>query len=165
MSSVWITMNLGSGGANVDAEGVTYGSPPTTRYRSRVVVSGSIEAAVADVVNSAAAVAAYALPTRPIIERSGTATQTSVAGSASSVTLLAANSSVRKRIIYNDSSATLYLRFNASAATNANWSHVLPPIAGNTIFGLIEEGPGFYNGEIRGIWSSAAGNARITEQT
>ncbi len=90
------------------------------------------------------------------IETPGTPTQSSVAASASSVTLLSSNASRKKVVIYNDStSASLYVRLNASAATSSNFTYKLYPS------GYLEEYN--YTGEIRGIWSAASGNARITE--
>lgn len=89
----------------------------------------------------------------------GTPTQTVVASSASSVSIIASDAGRKNLIIWNDSaSATLYLRFNASAATNANWQEQLFPGA------RYEMLPGtVYTGEVRGIWSAAVGNARITQ--
>jgi hypothetical protein len=161
MADSYVTLNTGSGGSSVDTESITFGAAPTTRHRSRIVITGTAAAAIADVTASVVTPTGYGLPTRPIIERAATATQATVASSASSVTIQAANTSRRKLVVINDSaSATLYLRFNASAATTANHTYQL--LAGET---LIEDGPGLYTGEVRGIWSAAVGNARVTEFT
>jgi len=86
-----------------------------------------------------------------------TATLSNVSGSASNVTLLAANAARQKVLIVNDSTATLYLKFGATASST---SYSVPPL-----------GPGdcweeeHYRGQIDGIWTSAAGAARITEVT
>lgn len=90
------------------------------------------------------------------IDTPGTPTQSSVAASASSVSLLAANASRKKVVIFNDSTtANLFVRLNASAATNANYTYKIFPQC------CLEEFN--YVGEIRGIWSAASGNARVTE--
>lgn len=92
-----------------------------------------------------------------IVQKAATGTQTSVASSATNVTLLAANSARRGVSIYNDSTAILYLRCAATATTS------------NFTTKLFEddywEAPAGYTGIIDGIWASATGNARITEFT
>lgn len=90
-------------------------------------------------------------------QQSGTGTQTSVSGSASNVTLLAANTQRLGASIYNDSSATLYVRFQATATTS-NFSVKMFPDD-------YCEVPAGYTGIIDGIWSSATGSARVTEYT
>lgn len=92
----------------------------------------------------------------------GTPTLTNVASSATSVTLIAANANRKTLIIVNDSTATLYLKFDASTASSTSYSHVLPPITNGIPYVLSLNGSD-YSGEIRGIWSSANGFARITE--
>lgn len=91
-----------------------------------------------------------------------TPTQASVAGSATSVTILAANTGRLGATITNDSSAVLYLKLGATAST----SSYTVTLAGNTAapFSYYEV-PFGYTGVIDGIWASAAGNARITELT
>jgi len=89
--------------------------------------------------------------------RSATGTQTSVAGSAANVTLLASNANRLGASIYNDSTAILYVRF-AATATTSNFSAKLFPDD-------YLEVPFEYTGIIDGIWASATGNARVTEFT
>lgn len=85
------------------------------------------------------------------------ATLSNVAGSASNVTLLAANSSRRGAIIFNDSTAALYIKFGSTASTSSFTYKVFPA-------GTWEMSPGIvYTGIIDGIWDSATGNARVTE--
>ena len=91
-----------------------------------------------------------------------TSTLTNVASSATSVTLLAANNNRKTVIILNDSTSDLYVTLNASAASTANYSLFLAAKVGNTPSSAIFGGDD-YSGEIRGIWSSANGFARITE--
>lgn len=89
---------------------------------------------------------------------SSTASLSSVASSATSVQLLAANSSRRRTMIVNDSaSATLYVKFGTTASSS-DYTFKLNP-------GDMYESPTqpVYTGRIDGIWSAAVGNARITE--
>ncbi len=90
-----------------------------------------------------------------VTKQVATGTQTSVAGSTSSVTLLASNTSRKGFSIYNDSTAILYIRFQATATTS-NFSVKLQPDA------YYEDAIG-YTGIVDGIWASATGNARVTE--
>ena len=91
-----------------------------------------------------------------------TSTVTNVASSATSVSLLAANNNRKTAIIINDSTSDLYVTLNASAASTTNYSLFLAAKVGNIPSSLILKGDD-YSGEIRGIWSSANGFARITE--
>jgi hypothetical protein len=90
-------------------------------------------------------------------QKAATPTQSSVAGSATSVTLLSANSSRRGAVINNDSTATLYVKMGATASTTSYSYKMLTDD--------ILEIPYGYTGVIDGIWASATGNARITELT
>lgn len=81
---------------------------------------------------------------------------TSVAGSATSVTLKAANPLRRYFSIFNNSTSTLYVAFQATA-TQA--SAVVPIEAG----GYYEMPKPLYVGDISGIWAAANGNASICE--
>lgn len=84
------------------------------------------------------------------------ATLSNVNGSASSVTLLAANTDRRGLLLVNDSTATLYLKYGATASTTS-YSVKMEP-------GSYWEMPRpIYTGRIDGIWSAANGAARITE--
>lgn len=86
------------------------------------------------------------------------ATTTSVAGSASSVTLLAANANRVAYSVYNDSTAILYLlEDNSAAASSSNYTLQVAPGG----MWINDE----YTGKVVGIWASATGNARITERT
>lgn len=79
-----------------------------------------------------------------------------VASSASSVTIVAANLNRRKLIIANTSTAILYLHFTGGTAT-ATTAHGYQ-MAANT--NLVLEN---FTGAISGIWASANGQANITE--
>lgn len=108
-------------------------------------------------------------PVKPQLDSSGklpvavsastisTGTVTSVDDTASSTTILAANSSRKGFIIFNDSTVVLYLKLGATASTTS-FTYKLNPS------GTLNE-PNFpYTGVIDGIWASnASGAARITE--
>ncbi len=84
------------------------------------------------------------------------ATLANVNGSASSVAVFAVNGAARGRAVWNDSTATLYLKFGATASTTSY---------------TVKMGPGdyyefprpVYAGAVEGIWSAANGAARTTE--
>jgi hypothetical protein len=88
-------------------------------------------------------------------DASSTGTLSNVSASASSVTVLAANTDRLIAIVVNDSSAIAYIKF-ASAASITSYTYKLEP--GDTL-----EVPESYTGIITGIWSSATGTARVTE--
>jgi hypothetical protein len=85
-----------------------------------------------------------------------TVTVTSVASGTSSVTLVAANARRKAVIIQNTSTAILYILFGGGTAT-ATTAHSVQ-MASNTSYAV--EG---FTGAITGIWSSANGQANITE--
>jgi hypothetical protein len=91
------------------------------------------------------------------LPKSSTATLSNVAGSASSVTVLASNAARLGASIQNDSSAILYVKFGTTAST----SSYTVQMAANSHY----EVPFGYTGRIDGIWASAVGNARVTEMT
>lgn len=89
---------------------------------------------------------------------SSTATKANVAGSVSSVTILAANNNRKQALIYNDSTALLYLDLTGGTASSSSYSVQVPAQ------GYFELPPQpIYTGLITGIWSVATGNARVTE--
>ena len=90
--------------------------------------------------------------------RSGTATPANVASSASSVTLIAANTARLAATIYNDSTQVLYVNFGASAASTAFVVKMQP----DQYYELPQPA---YNGVVTGIWSSSNGFGRVCEMT
>lgn len=88
---------------------------------------------------------------------SATGTITSVIGSVTSVSVLAANANRRGFTIYNDSTAICRIAFSATASAAA-FTVLLQP---NSFY----ENNTLYTGVISGIWASAAGSARVTELT
>lgn len=94
-------------------------------------------------------------------QRSSTSTKANVAGSATSVTILAANTARRGATITNDSTAILYLDLTGGTASATSYTVQL---AGSTASGVSYfEVPFGYTGLITGLWASATGNARVTE--
>lgn len=77
-----------------------------------------------------------------------------VSASASSVQLLAANAERLDAHIYNDSTATLYVKFG-TAATTTSFTAKLDPGSWMSWDS--------YDGVVHGIWSSATGAAQCTE--
>lgn len=98
--------------------------------------------------------------------QAGFASQFSVASASTDDVLVNANPARKGLMIYNDSTAILYVLFDN------NLSGGQPKIASTTNYsvqigangGFFEFPPIFvYTGIIKGIWASANGNARITE--
>jgi hypothetical protein len=116
-----------------------------TRVSGTVTISGAVT------VSSGAITATETKPT--------TGTQSSVSGSASSVTLLASNASRKGAMIANDSSAALYVLLGSGAASTTAYTVKLNQ---DDVFELPYP---VYTGQITGIWASATGAARVTETT
>ncbi len=91
----------------------------------------------------------------PTVQQADTPSVTSVSASATAVTLLAAAAGRRGGIVYNDSSAVLYLKFGATASTT---SYTVQLAAG----AYYEFPQPLYTGRVDGIWASANGAARTT---
>lgn len=89
--------------------------------------------------------------------RGTTATVTPVSSSATSVQIIAANASRLGLSVYNDSNQSLYLRYGSGAASTTDYSVLVQ--AG----GLYEVPDRSVQLELRGIWPSANGSARVTE--
>jgi hypothetical protein len=86
-----------------------------------------------------------------------TATLSNVSSSASTTTILSANTGRVGMCLHNDSTAVLYLKCGATAST----SSYTVKIPADSYY----EMPFNYTGRIDGIWASANGNARVTEFT
>lgn len=87
-----------------------------------------------------------------------TATLSNVASSATTVTVLASNANRKGMMVFNDSTSVLYLKFGATASTTS----YTVQIASNGYYEM-PASPYMYTGICDGIWSSANGNARVTE--
>ena len=90
-------------------------------------------------------------------QKSQTATQSSVGGSATSVALLAANTARLGASVFNDSTAVLYINLGATASTTAFVVKLQQDDYWESPFGT--------DVVINGIWASATGSARICEYT
>ena len=89
--------------------------------------------------------------------RSSTGTSTTVASSATVVTLLAANTARLGATCYNESTVVLYLKLGATASITS----YTVQMAASSYY----EVPFGYTGIITGLWASATGNARVGELT
>lgn len=87
-----------------------------------------------------------------------TATVTSVASSATNVTLLSANSGRKGASFYNDSNQTSAVKFGATAS----FTSFTLKIPANGYYEMT--GP-IYTGQIDAIWNVANGNMIVTELT
>jgi len=85
--------------------------------------------------------------------------QTSVPASASSVTILVANSSRLGATFYNDSTKDLYLLMGSGPASTSSYSVMLSKNGG------YYELPFGYTGILVGIWDGTGGAVRVTEFT
>lgn len=92
-----------------------------------------------------------------ITRKAPTATLANVAGSASSVTLIAANADRLGATIFNDSTSALYVKFGSTASATS----FVVKMQANDYYEI----PNGYTGIITGIWDTATGNARTTELT
>lgn len=89
---------------------------------------------------------------------SSVATRTSVAAAVADTLLLAANATRLGATVHNDSTANLFLALGTAAASTTSYTTIVAP-------GAYYELPIRFTGQIRGIWSVATGNARVTELT
>lgn len=99
-------------------------------------------------------------PNNPITTstaRPSTSVTSSVAGSASSVVLLPANSTRLGATVYNDSSVFLYVKLGTSASTTDFTIKLFPFSYYETPYG--------YTGNISGVWADTVGFARVDELT
>ena len=129
-----------SGRAKVDASGVAV--PVTDNGATLSIDDGGGSITVDGSLSFAAASAA-------------TAAVTSVAGSATAVTLLASNAARNLYEVFNDSTSALYVKHGSGASTTS-FTVKLP--AGASYFPPVN-----YTGIVTGIWDSAVGSARLTE--
>ncbi len=96
-------------------------------------------------------------PVQTYPSQGSSAPLTSVSGSITSVSLLAANVNRKTFFVYNESAATLYLAWGATASLTAYTSQVPP----NNLYEMPNAST--WQGAVSGIWTSATGAARITE--
>jgi hypothetical protein len=80
----------------------------------------------------------------------------SVPASTTSTPVFASGAGVDGRVVFNDSTAVLYLKFGTSASTS-DYTVQIPAD------GYYEFPQPLYTGEVDGLWASANGFARTTE--
>lgn len=98
-----------------------------------------------------------ALDTVAVVQDSNsTAALSQVTSTTSSQVILAANTSRKEAVIFNNSTANLYLAFTGTASTSA----FTVKLATNTAYALPMP---LYKGVISGIWDAANGTAQVTE--
>lgn len=90
--------------------------------------------------------------------RPASAALSQVAASITSVVIVADNAARRQVVVVNDSASDLFLAFAATATVSA-YTVLLPR---NSQWGSVLDG---YTGVVSGIWSTAIGNAAVTEIT
>jgi hypothetical protein len=90
---------------------------------------------------------------------SATGTLTSVAGATGNTQLLASNTSRKGAYFFNDSTAIMYLAFNATASTTSYTVQV----PANSFFEM-PTAP-IYTGQVNVVWGSATGNCRTSEMS
>lgn len=88
-----------------------------------------------------------------------TGTQSNVAAATTDTTILASNASRRGAVVFNDSTAVLYVLLANATSSATVWTYKLN--GGDYL--TIEQGE--YTGVIKGLWASATGSARVTEFT
>jgi hypothetical protein len=87
-----------------------------------------------------------------------TNTRSSIAGAAVDTLILATNTSRLGATVFNDSTAILYLSLGTAAASTTDFTLKMSAAS-------YYEVPFGYTGQIRGIWASATGSARVGELT
>lgn len=93
-----------------------------------------------------------------IFERVSTSNLTNVSASTASTQLLASTAGRKQAIFYNDSTATLYLKFGTTASTSSFTVKLFPD-------DYYELSLPIYTGVIHGVWSATNGAVRVTENT
>ena len=84
------------------------------------------------------------------------ATLSNVSSSATSVSLLSSNAAARARMVFNDSTQVLYLKFGTTASATSHTVQI-------PSMGYYEFPQPLYKGAVDGIWAAANGSARLTE--
>ncbi len=96
-------------------------------------------------------------PISSTFDTAGTSTLSNVNSSATSVSILASNTSRKSAYFFNDSTSVLYLKFGTTASATSYTLQIQP----NGFFEMPSKP--VYTGAIDGIWSSANGSVRTTE--
>jgi hypothetical protein len=125
----------------------------TTTFRVPAVKAASTQSALTD------QAMVVALSPGSAQTRASTTTVAGVTSSATSVTILAANSARLGAIITNSSTSILYLRYSATAAAVSSGNYT---VSVAVTLGTHEVYAG-YTGTITGIWATANGFCNVTE--
>ncbi len=154
--SINTTASGGGGGAVTIADGAAVNIGALADASSASTLTGLLK-------NLKAALAGTLL-TSNTPAAAATATLANVAGSASSVTLIALNTSRLGASIVNDSTAILYIKYGSTASATS-YNYILSGSVSGV--GPVWEMPAYprYTGIITGIWASAVGSARVNELT
>jgi len=99
-------------------------------------------------------------PQPTTLPTSATAIVTSVSSAAADTSLIASNMSRKGILLYNDSTAILYLLFGTGVASASNYTVQIPAQG----FFEMPVAP-VYTGGFHGIWAAANGSVKITELT
>ncbi len=154
--SIKTTGGTGGGAGIQYADGTTAATPTGTAVTWN---DSGVErvASAAKPLPVATAPLTAALDTVTVVQDSNsTAALTQVASSITSVTVLAANANRKEALIFNNSTANLFLAFTGTAATTA----FTVKLAAGTAYALPTP---LYKGVISGIWDAANGTAQVTE--
>lgn len=153
------TANSGSGGW-VPVSGA--GAPAS----GAVITTGDIEIGAVELKNASTDDRASINASGELLVRiaaPSTGTISSVADSATSVTVLASNASRKGAVFFNDSSSVLYLALSNTTASTTVYT-VQVPAFGYYELPIVQGG--VYTGICVGIWSSdSTGSVRVTELT
>lgn len=145
-------LNIGASGDLISTDVITTlngGAVVTGEKAQRVKVGWGVDATFNDT---------SATNPLPVAQQTAASSAiTSVVGSITSVTVLAANTSRKGAYFFNESTSILYLAFASTASTTAYTVQV----ASNGYFEMPYKP--LYTGLITGIWATASGNVRITE--
>lgn len=155
MADQVVQITAGSG-TKVDVSELMVGANTVERQRM-VITDDATAAALAKVQNAAPGNSDYGLTVRPLTTVASGA-KTNVAGSATSVTILASNTSRKGAAVFNDSTVNLYLDLTGGTASTTSYTVKVAP---GQYFEL--NATPVYTAAITGIWDSATGNARVTE--
>lgn len=144
---------------NVQGRGLIFDDTPTPTESGRGGGGAASSSGGGSTDVSALALEATLLDVLAALQvKSGTATLSNVADTATSTTLLASNADRLGASVYNDSTVALYLKLGTTASATSFTIKLQPDD--------YYEVPAGYTGRIDGIWASdASGSARITELT
>lgn len=155
--AIAVTGAGGGGGAVTIADGADVAQGATADASSANTVVGLLK-------NLKAALAGALLVTSTATP-AATSTLANVAGSASSVTLIALNTNRLGAVVVNDSTAILYIKFGSTASATSYTYMLAGSVGGVASVWEMPSWSARYTGIITGIWASATGNARVTELT